>query len=224
MAGGAARPVAARGTGRGGQASCKAHVEAMLAFHAQGIPTFDYGNNIRQVAHDEGARRRVRVPRFRAGVHPAAVLRRQGAVSLGRAVRRSRGHLQDRSQGQGTLSRRRALASLARHGARAHRVPGTAGAHLLARPGRATSRGTRVQRDGGKRRTEGADRDRPRSPRHRQRRESQSRDRGDAGRLGRGVRLAAAQRAARTRRAARRGCRCITAAAWAWATRSTRAS
>jgi urocanate hydratase len=34
--------------------SCKAHVEAMLAFHAQGIPTFDYGNNIRQVAQDEG--------------------------------------------------------------------------------------------------------------------------------------------------------------------------
>ncbi len=34
--------------------SCKAHVEAMLAFHAQGIPTFDYGNNLRQVALDEG--------------------------------------------------------------------------------------------------------------------------------------------------------------------------
>ena len=34
--------------------ACKVHVEAMLAFHAQGIPTFDYGNNIRQVAHDEG--------------------------------------------------------------------------------------------------------------------------------------------------------------------------
>jgi urocanate hydratase len=34
--------------------SIKAHVEAMLAFHAQGIPTFDYGNNIRQVASDEG--------------------------------------------------------------------------------------------------------------------------------------------------------------------------
>ena len=34
--------------------SIKAHVEAMLAFHAQGIPTFDYGNNIRQVALDEG--------------------------------------------------------------------------------------------------------------------------------------------------------------------------
>ena len=30
------------------------HVEAMLAFHRQGIPTFDYGNNIRQVARDQG--------------------------------------------------------------------------------------------------------------------------------------------------------------------------
>ena len=36
------------------KASCRAHVEAMLAFHRQGIPTFDYGNNIRQVAQDEG--------------------------------------------------------------------------------------------------------------------------------------------------------------------------
>jgi len=34
--------------------SCRVHVEAMLAFHRQGIPTFDYGNNIRQVALDEG--------------------------------------------------------------------------------------------------------------------------------------------------------------------------
>ncbi|MGE5104431.1 MAG: urocanate hydratase [Betaproteobacteria bacterium] len=34
--------------------SIRTHVEAMLAFHARGIPTFDYGNNIRQVAYDEG--------------------------------------------------------------------------------------------------------------------------------------------------------------------------
>ncbi|MEO8537393.1 MAG: urocanate hydratase [Betaproteobacteria bacterium] len=34
--------------------SIKDHVEAMLAFHARGVPTFDYGNNIRQVARDEG--------------------------------------------------------------------------------------------------------------------------------------------------------------------------
>ena len=30
------------------------HVEAMLAMQAKGAITFDYGNNIRQVAFDEG--------------------------------------------------------------------------------------------------------------------------------------------------------------------------
>ncbi len=34
--------------------SMRVHVEAMLAFHRAGIPTFDYGNNIRQMAKDEG--------------------------------------------------------------------------------------------------------------------------------------------------------------------------
>ena len=34
--------------------SCAAHVKAMLAFHAMGIPTVDYGNNLRQVARDFG--------------------------------------------------------------------------------------------------------------------------------------------------------------------------
>jgi urocanate hydratase len=34
--------------------SMAVHVRAMLAFHAMGIPTVDYGNNIRQVALEEG--------------------------------------------------------------------------------------------------------------------------------------------------------------------------
>ncbi|HUK08317.1 MAG TPA: urocanate hydratase [Stellaceae bacterium] len=34
--------------------SMAAQVRAMLAFKAQGIPTVDYGNNIRQMAHDDG--------------------------------------------------------------------------------------------------------------------------------------------------------------------------
>jgi urocanate hydratase len=34
--------------------SCAAHVRAMLAFHAMGVPTVDYGNNLRQVAQDFG--------------------------------------------------------------------------------------------------------------------------------------------------------------------------
>ena len=44
--------------------SIKAHVSAMLEFHAQGIPTFDYGNNIRQVAHDEGVAHAFDFPGF----------------------------------------------------------------------------------------------------------------------------------------------------------------
>lgn len=36
------------------KASMAIHVKAMLAFQQQGIPTFDYGNNIRQVALEQG--------------------------------------------------------------------------------------------------------------------------------------------------------------------------
>ncbi|MGN6033640.1 MAG: urocanate hydratase, partial [Thermomicrobiales bacterium] len=39
---------------REARASMAVHVRAMVAFHEQGIPTVDYGNNIRQVAFDEG--------------------------------------------------------------------------------------------------------------------------------------------------------------------------
>ena len=61
--------------------------------------------------------RRVRVPGFRAGIHPAAFLRGQGPVPLGRALRRSRGHLQDGPQGDVALSGQCASQALARHGA-----------------------------------------------------------------------------------------------------------
>ncbi len=44
--------------------SIRSHVEAMLDFHAQGIPTVDYGNNIRQVAFDEGVSNAFAFPGF----------------------------------------------------------------------------------------------------------------------------------------------------------------
>ncbi|HEY0615550.1 MAG TPA: urocanate hydratase [Candidatus Elarobacter sp.] len=44
--------------------SMVAHVEAMLAYHRMGVPTFDYGNNIRQMAHDEGLRDAFAFPGF----------------------------------------------------------------------------------------------------------------------------------------------------------------
>ena len=44
--------------------SMAVHVKAMLEFHRQGIPTFDYGNNIRQVAFDEGVENAFDFPGF----------------------------------------------------------------------------------------------------------------------------------------------------------------
>ncbi len=46
------------------KAAMRVHVEAMLAFHAQGIPTVDYGNNIRQMAFDEGLENAFDFPGF----------------------------------------------------------------------------------------------------------------------------------------------------------------
>ena len=40
------------------------HIEAMLQFHHAGIPTVDYGNNLRQVAYDEGIKEAFAFPGF----------------------------------------------------------------------------------------------------------------------------------------------------------------
>ena len=45
-------------------ASMRVQVEAMLGFHNAGIPTVDYGNNIRQVALDQGLRAAFAFPGF----------------------------------------------------------------------------------------------------------------------------------------------------------------
>jgi urocanate hydratase len=44
--------------------SMAVHVQAMLDFHAMGIPTVDYGNNIRQVAFDQGVKDAFDFPGF----------------------------------------------------------------------------------------------------------------------------------------------------------------
>ncbi|MBQ0942101.1 urocanate hydratase [Ideonella sp. 4Y16] len=43
---------------------CAVHVQAMLDFQAMGIPTVDYGNNIRQVAFDQGVKNAFDFPGF----------------------------------------------------------------------------------------------------------------------------------------------------------------
>jgi len=44
--------------------SMATHVKAMLEFQKAGVPTFDYGNNIRQVAFDEGVENAFNFPGF----------------------------------------------------------------------------------------------------------------------------------------------------------------
>ncbi|WP_312767480.1 urocanate hydratase [Pseudoxanthomonas mexicana] len=44
--------------------SMRVHVEAMLAFQQMGVPTFDYGNNIRQMAFDRGLKNAFDFPGF----------------------------------------------------------------------------------------------------------------------------------------------------------------
>ncbi|MGK4785550.1 urocanate hydratase, partial [Salmonella enterica] len=42
------------GTMQAAKRSMAAHVRAMLAFSKMGVPTFDYGNNLRQMAKEMG--------------------------------------------------------------------------------------------------------------------------------------------------------------------------
>ena len=46
------------------RASIKTQVETMVAFHEMGIPTLDYGNNIRQIAREEGLEKAFSFPGF----------------------------------------------------------------------------------------------------------------------------------------------------------------
>ena len=52
------------GVAAAARSSIATHVRAMLAFQAKGVPVFDYGNNIRQVAYDEGVKNAFDFPGF----------------------------------------------------------------------------------------------------------------------------------------------------------------
>src|SRR6185437_6646012 len=52
------------GVARAAKASMAEQVRAMLAFHADGVPTVDYGNNIRQMAKEEGVANAFDFPGF----------------------------------------------------------------------------------------------------------------------------------------------------------------
>ena len=111
-------------------------------------PTVDYGNNIRQVAFDDGVKNAFDFPGFVPAYVRPLFCRGKGPfrwVALSgdpEDIRKTDAKMKE------LFPRRRAPAPLARHGRRAHRLPGPAGAHLLDRPGRAPPRRPGLQRDG----------------------------------------------------------------------------
>ena len=73
------------------KASMARHVRSMLAFRAKGIPVFDYGNNIRQMAKDAASKTHSRIPDL-SRIHTAAILPRAWRSSAGSpcpAIRRT---------------------------------------------------------------------------------------------------------------------------------------
>src|SRR5215207_9131843 len=144
-------------------------------------------------------RGRLRLPGVRARLHPAAVLRGQGAVPLGRPVRRPGRHRPHRPGRAGAVRRRRAPAPLAGHGRRAGPLPGAAGPDLLARLRRTPPGRAGLQRPGGPGRGPGPDRDRPRPPGLRIGGQPLPGDRGHGRRQRRHRRLADPQRPAQHR-------------------------
>ena len=53
-----------KGVARAAKASMAEHVRAMLAYAHSGVPTVDYGNNIRQMALEEGVKDAFDFPGF----------------------------------------------------------------------------------------------------------------------------------------------------------------
>ncbi len=105
----------------------------MLAFQQMGVPTLDYGNNIRQVAFDEGVHNAFDFP---ASCRPTSVCC-SAAARARSAGWRYPGDPEDIYKTDAKMKELfpedKCAASLARHGARPHCVPGPARADLLGR-------------------------------------------------------------------------------------------
>ena len=182
-------------------ASMAEHVRAMLAFQRAGAVTFDYGNNIRAQAAGRRRGQRLRLPRLRARLHPAALLRGQGAVPLGRALGRPGRHPAHRRGDPGAVPGGRVAARAGSAWPR-QRVPfqGLPARICWLGYGERARAGLAFNELVATGEVSAPDRHRPRPPRLRLGGLAQPRDRGDARRLRRDRRLAAPQRAGQHRR------------------------
>jgi urocanate hydratase len=113
--------------------SMAVHVRAMLQFHDQGIPTVDYGNNIRQEAFDQGVKNAFDFPGFVPAYIRPLFCRGVGPFRWV-ALSGDPEDIYRTDAKEGIDSGRSASAQLARHGQNPYQLPGLAGTHLLGRP------------------------------------------------------------------------------------------
>jgi urocanate hydratase len=146
------------------KASMAEHVQAMLDFQAAGVPTVDYGNNIRQMAKEAGVANAFDFPGFVPAYIRPLFCRGIGPFRWAALSGDPEGHRQDRRQGQGTDPGQSAPAQLARHGRQRIKFQGLPARICWVGLGRPPPPGPGVQRDGRLGRTEGSDRHRPRPP------------------------------------------------------------
>ncbi len=141
--------------------SMAAHVAAMVGF----IDAGRRGLRLRQLDPRRGRAGRVhpgvRLPRLRPGLHQAAVLRGQGPVPLGRAVRRPEGHRRHRPGHPRPVPAERGADPVDQAGPGEGPLPGPPGPDLLARLRRAQPGRGALQRHGRQGRGQCPDRARP---------------------------------------------------------------
>ena len=159
----------------------------MLDFQAMGVPTVDYGNNIRQVAFDAGVKNAFDFPGFVPAYMRPLFCRGKGPfrwVALSGDpddIRKTDAKMKELFPDDAHLHRWLDMAGerIAFQGLPARICWIGLGERHRAGPG--------LQRDGQVGRAEGADRDRPRPPGQRHRRQPEPRDRKHEGRQRRGV-------------------------------------
>ena len=210
-----------KGVAGAARKSMAEHVRAMLDFHRMGIPVVDYGNNIRQMALEEGVKDAFDFPGFVPAYIRPLFCRGIGPFRWAALSGDPEDIYRTDAKVKELLPDNKALhhwLDMARERIAFQGLPARICWVGAWRP---PSAGARWQRVGGARRTEGAGRDRPRpiwisasvaSPN----RETESmKDSSDAS-----LRLAASSMRFSTVQAAPPGCRCTMAAASAWASRS----
>ncbi len=188
-----------RAVDRAARQSIARHVEAMLALHRLGVATFDYGNNIRQMAKEEGVKDAFAFPGFVPAYIRPLFCRGKGPFRWAALSGDPEDIFRTDAKVKELIPDDPHLHSWLDMARQRIKFQGLPARICWLGLGERARVGLALQRDGRQGRAQGTGRHRTRPSRFGLGRQPQSRDRGHARRLGRRGRLAAPQRAAQLR-------------------------